>query len=138
MSESADPLVVTVMQWLVLPARSMSDQMVVAAEGGKIVGAGGSAICKLNTVVEIAVGGRHSAAGEDAGAVAVFDVPALTRGGSPAGDAVVKDLACVRAGDGPPPLGIWLLLSDLTGDVGDDRAVAGEFARVIGEPGQRF
>jgi hypothetical protein len=138
MSEPAGPLVVTVGQGLVRPTGSVSDLVIVATERNKIVDAGWSAVGRLNSVVEVTVDGRHSTTRKNAGGVAAFDVPALSGGGSPAGDAVVDGLAALRMSDGPSPLGVLLLLNNLAGDVGDDRSVSGQLARVVSEPGQGF
>jgi hypothetical protein len=124
MTEAADPLVIAVCQRLVFPTESVSDLVVVATEGDQLLDAGLSAFCPRDAVVEVAISGRHSTTWEDAGGVATFDLPALSGGGSPAGDAVVDGLAGVGVGDGPPPYRVGLLFSHLAGDVGNDRTVS--------------
>jgi len=136
MTEAACPLMVTVGEGLMFPTMSVSYDMVVAAEGYELVGGGGSAFCPRDSVVEVAVGGWHPTAREDAILVAAFDVPPLSTGGSPASDAVMDDLAGLRMGDGPSPLGVLLLLGDLAGNVGDDRSISGQLAWIVDEPGQ--
>ena len=124
MTETADPLVIAVCQRLVFPTESVSDLVVVATEGDQLLDAGMSAFCPRDAVVEVAISGRHSTTWEDAGGVATFNVPALSSGGSPAGDTVLDYLAARGVGDGPAPYRL-LLFSHLAGDVGNDRTVSG-------------
>ena len=97
------------------PTGSVSGEMVVAAEGNELVGGGRSAFCPRDSMVQVAVDGRHPTTGEDAITVAAFDIATLCGGGPPAGDAAVDDLSGVGMGDSPTPLGSLLLLCDLPG-----------------------
>ena len=123
---------------MVGPSGSVFDLVVVAAERGEVVDIGGSTFRPGGAMVEVAVGGRHPTTGENTGAVAAFDLAPLAGFGPAAGSAVGDDLAGVGIGEGPPPFGSLLLFGDLAGEVGDDWSVAGEFAGVVGEPGQSF
>lgn len=87
-------------------------------------------------MIEVTVGGRHATAGKDAGGVAGFDVSALVGGRPPSGEAAVQRLSGLRVGDGVSPLAVFLLFGDLSGNVGDNWSVTGEFAGMIGQAGQ--
>ena len=123
---------------MVGPAGSVSDLVVVAAERGEVFDIRGSAFFPGDAMVEVAVGGRHPTTGENTGAVAGFDLASLAGIGPAAGDAIGDDLSGFGMCDSPPPFGSLLLFCDLAGEVGDDRSVSGEFAGVVGEPGQGF
>lgn len=116
----------------------MAADVVVAAQRGTVDHGGDAAFAIEGDVIHVAVGGRHAATGKDAGAVPGGDGPALGCGVPAAtGHTGVDDLTAVRIGDGVPPLGVARLFGDATGDVGDDRAVAGEVAGVVVEAGER-
>jgi hypothetical protein len=69
------------------PTGSVSGEMVVAAEGNELVGGGRSAFCPRDSMVQVAVNGRHPTTGEDAVTVAAFDIATPCGGGPLAGDA---------------------------------------------------
>jgi len=69
-AEGAGPQVIAVPERTVGPATKVPVAVVVAAEGSEVLAAGGPASGPGDAVVEIAVGGGHTAAREHAGPVA--------------------------------------------------------------------
>jgi hypothetical protein len=88
-------------------------------------------------MVEVTVAGGHTAAREDAGPVAGFDVASLPAVGPPPRSSLVERHPGVGVGDGPSPLGLVLLGGDLAGEVGDDRPVPGQFSGILGQSDER-
>ncbi|MFW2340863.1 MAG: hypothetical protein ACN4GK_12495 [Acidimicrobiia bacterium] len=77
-------------------------------------------------MVEVACGGGHAAAGEDAGRIMGNYMPSLSCGGSAPGGAVSDGHAGVGVCDDVSPrCPLGLLLGDLAGDVGDYWSVSG-------------
>ncbi len=82
-------------------------------------------------MVEVTIDCRHAAPGEDAGAVPGLGAAAQGGGGPTPGGALVEHVSGVGVVDGVAPFGVVGVGGDLAGDVGDDRAVAGELTRVL-------
>ena len=94
--------------------------------------AGLSAVAPTFVVVEIAVDRWHSTTRKDTPGVPGFHVAAERGAGAPFGDAVDDEVTGLSVGDAPSPLGVFLFLGDLAGDVGDHRAVALQLTRMCG------
>ena len=135
-AERAGPLVVAVVEPFEVPAVVVFESVVVAAEGCEVVSCRGSVVGPCGAVVEVAVDRRHAASGEDTGEVGGGDLTLLACGGSAAGDAGGDRMSAVGVGDGPSPGRALLPLADLSGEVGDDRSVAGEVTGLICETGE--
>jgi hypothetical protein len=135
-SERADPQVVAAGEGIAFPSGSVSEDVVVATERVEVIDSGWSALGPGDAMVEVTVGRRHATPGKDAGAVTSFDMSTLAGGRPPAGDAGVDRLTSVGICDAPAPFGLLLLFGDLTGDVGDDRSVTGQFSRILCQPDQ--
>jgi hypothetical protein len=106
------------------PSVSVSDAMVVTAEGNEMPYGGWSTLRPGDAMVKVAFDCGHSTSREDTGPVTSLNMAALAGGWPPAGDPVVDHLSTARMGNGVPPLAVMLGCCDLAGDVGDDRAVS--------------
>jgi hypothetical protein len=101
--------------------------VIVTAEGFQI-GASSRATLGIGiSVIEVGLGGRHSAA--DASGVAGFDVSPLFAAWSTAGGSVPKNDPGVRIGNCHPPLPSGLTLDCLASDIGNDRTPPGDLRR---------
>lgn len=138
MAEGAGPVDFAVRQDLVSPSGLVTDPKVVATKRREILDGGGTAIHPLDSVVEIALGGRDPTAREHTGGAGHLDeTPLLCRGPSPrdAGDDRPS-----RSGidHGAAPIGIGLTIGNITGNLANDRTVSGEVAGVVVELRERL
>jgi hypothetical protein len=122
---------VAVWQRLVSPVGVMSDVVVVPAKRSQVPDFGRSTMGPGLAMVEVAFDGGHPTAGKDTVAVASLNVPSLGGSGPTSGDAVVNHQPALGVSQSPAPLRTSLVFRDLASDVGDDRPVPGQLARII-------
>jgi hypothetical protein len=108
----------------------VSDDVMVSAERGEIVFAGGSVLCPGLVVVEVAVEGGDATAGEDTDRCLGLHLSFQPGAGSASGDPVA-DTCPVLVSNRVPPFGLELFVDYLAGDVGDDRPPPRYLTRLI-------
>ncbi len=138
-SQRAAPLVGTIPLSYVGPSVAVSDgHMVVAAQWSLPVDGRSPTLGVRRDVVQIALPGWHTTAGEDAPHVASLDGPLLrSRGPSCpkfrafAGRPAVDRMICLSVGDRPTPFGVEGFFGDLACDISNHRPVAVDLTCVI-------
>ncbi len=108
------------------PTVQVAEPMVVSAQGREVVDGGRTSLGEGNPMVEVAVRGRHSTAGEDTGGVLCDHGPVLGGGGSPTGDPTRHGGPGRRVCHGVRPRPVPTVGGNSTGDVGDHWAEPGE------------
>lgn len=91
--------------------------MVVAADGAEVRSFGRTIVGVWNTMIEIAIGRRHTTSREHAALIGGEHLSPLRSGGAVSDDADVDDVAGPWVGRHIGPFGILLLLRNPTGDV---------------------